>query len=122
MVPSGITSPISTSLALSPATILSFSLQLQKTQTALKNSFPDTAYRPAAVLDVVILAPVAEALTPRKEVAELRRRPIPAGGIRTGFIEPTDDRAIREQHAQLVLGWHPPVPMAVRVKFRGIFL
>src|ERR1017187_9353275 len=84
------------------------------------DSPPDTPQRPAAVLDVVILAPVAEALTPRKEVAELRRRPVPAAGIRTGFIEPTDDRAIREQHVHLSLRRHEPVLMAVPVKLGRI--
>src|ERR1017187_6826895 len=82
----------------------------------------DTPQRRAVVLGVVALVPVAEALSPRIVVAVLRRRPVPTGGTRTGSVKPTNGGAGPVQHVQLVLGWHPPVKMAMGVKFRGVVL
>src|ERR1035438_6889251 len=46
----------------------------------------DTPQRRVIVLVVVVLVPVAEALSPRIVVVVLRGRPVPTGGIRTTSV------------------------------------
>src|ERR1022692_1701431 len=76
----------------------------------------DTPQRRAVELEVDALVPVAEALIPRTVVVELRRRPVPNGGIRTGYVKTADGVAILEQHMKLALRRHPPVLVAARLQ------
>src|ERR1017187_7088105 len=50
------------------------------------NGSADTPQRRVVVLVVVVLVPVAEALSPRIVVVVLRGRPVPTGGIRTTSV------------------------------------
>src|ERR1017187_7189662 len=108
------TAPICISIARSPAMSFSFSDVL--------DSPPDTPQRRDVDLVAEVLVPVTQALTPCNVFIELRRRPVPAAGIRAGFLEPSDGVAVLKQHVQFVPAWHPPVPIAAGVEFRGVFL
>src|ERR1019366_856311 len=73
----------------------------------------DTAHGRGVGLEVVVPAPVAEALTPGKAVVVLRGRPVPTEGRQTGGVETTDGGAVVVEHVQLVLRRQAPVRMAV---------
>jgi hypothetical protein len=53
---------------------------------------------------------------------KLRRGPVTDGGSRTIFVKSADVGTIIEQHTQLTLRQRAPVPVAVCVEHRGVFL
>src|SRR5690349_19376434 len=76
------------------------------TSPAAPLSPPHAPQRRVDVLAVPKLAPVAEALIPRVAVDVLRGRPVPPGGIRTGYVKCSFECAfiaVLPEHIQLGL-------------------
>src|SRR5689334_562002 len=69
----------------------------------LRTRLPDTPHGRATVLTEAVLIPVAEALAPRMPVAVLGRGPVPALGIRAGYVKSANRGAVVEEHAELAL-------------------
>src|SRR5437762_1545137 len=80
-------------------------------------ALPHAPQRRAVILAAPVLAPVAEALTPREVADVLPGGPVPTARARTVYVKSANCHPVLEQDVELAFGRHAPVLVAVRVQF-----